>query len=157
MSVFVVDASVAAKWFTEEELAEEALSILDERHHLHAPDFFFLEMDNVIRKWISRGVISDSEGGGARKALRRIPIHVHSFLNFQDSAYQIAVQTHQSVYDCLYVALAVFVGGRMVTADLRLFKGFASGPLAKHIVWIMDVEKTENKWPRTKKELKTQD
>lgn len=141
MSVFVVDASVAAKWFTEEDLAEEALSILDERHQLHAPDFFLLEMDNVICKWIRHGIINDSEGDDTRKAIRRVPIHVHSYLNFQDSAYHIAVQTHQSVYDCLYVALAVFVGGQMVTVDRRLFKGFASGPLGKHLAWIEDVGK----------------
>ena len=30
MSVFVVDASVAAKWFFKEENGEEALSVLDE-------------------------------------------------------------------------------------------------------------------------------
>lgn len=141
MSVFVVDASVAAKWFTEEELAEEALSILDERHHLHVPDFFFLEMDNVVRRWVRHGVISDSEGNDTRKAIRRIPMRVHSFLNFQDSAYHIAVQTRQSVYDCLYVALAVFIGGQMVTADRSLFKGFASGPMGMHLAWIKDFEK----------------
>ena len=139
MSVFVVDASVAAKWFTEEDLAEEALSILDGSHRLHAPDFFFLEIDSIICKWIRRGIISDSEGDAARKAIRRVPIQTHSFLNLQDSAYHIAVQTRRSVYDCLYVALAVLVGGRMVTADRRLYKVLAKGPFEDYVAWVEDV------------------
>ncbi|MEW5947056.1 MAG: type II toxin-antitoxin system VapC family toxin [bacterium] len=145
MSTLVVDASVAAKWFTGEELAEEALRVLDERYSLHAPDFFLLEMDSLICKWIRLGVINDSEGGDTRKAVRRVPIRLHSYFSFQDSAYHIAVQTHQSIYDCLYVALAVFIGGRMVTADRRLFKGFAAGPLEKYLLWIEDAGKPENK------------
>lgn len=141
MSELVVDASVAAKWFTEEALGEEALSVLDERHRLHAPDFFFLEMDNIICKWIRRGIISSSEGGDTRKAIRRVPMHVHPHVNLQDSAYHVAVQTHRSVYDCLYVALAVLVDGRMVTADRRLFESFSAGPLGKYVSWIEEAGK----------------
>ena len=139
MSALVVDASIAAKWFTEEPHTKEALSILDERYQLHAPDFLFLEMDSVIGKWIRRGVITHSEGEDIRKAIRRVPIHAHSFLTFQDSAYHIAVQTGQSVYDCLYVALAVFLNARMVTADRRLYEGLVNEPFGEHILWVEDI------------------
>jgi len=139
MSTLVVDASVAAKLFVEEDLSEAALSVLDARNHLHAPDFLFLEMDNVICKWVRRGIITESEGSDTRTAIRRIPIKGHSFVSLQDSAYYIANQTKRSVYDCLYVALAVFIGGQMVTADRRLYEGLVNGPFGEHVMWVEDI------------------
>jgi len=143
MSTLVVDASVAAKLFVEEDLSEAALSVLDVSNQLHAPDFLFLEMDNVICKWVRRGVITESEGGDIRAAFRRIPIKVHPFVSLRDSAYYIANQTRRSVYDCLYVALAVFLNGWMVTADRRLYKGLVSGPFGEHVMWVEDIGESE--------------
>ena len=40
MSVLIVDASVGAKWFFEEEFSDFSIALLDSRHQLHAPDFF---------------------------------------------------------------------------------------------------------------------
>lgn len=139
MSVFIVDASVAAKWFIEEEYGEAALSVLDESNQLHAPDFLLLEMDSIICKWTRRGVVTTEEGSGLRDALRQYPIQHHSFVSFLDSAFAISNQTRQSVYDCLYVALAALLKGKMVTADRRLYKGLKNGQFKKHIVWIEDI------------------
>ncbi len=55
MSVLVVDASVAAKWFFEEQYADAAQEILDVNYQLHVPDFFRLEMDSIIAKRLRRG------------------------------------------------------------------------------------------------------
>ena len=136
MSVFIVDASVAAKWFIEEENSSAALSILDKNVQLHAPDFLLLEMDSVITKWIRRGAVSLHEGNDLRDSLRQYPIRHHSFPPFLDSAFVIASQTGQSIYDCLYVALAALLGGKMVTADRRLYDALKNSPFKKSIVWI---------------------
>jgi predicted nucleic acid-binding protein len=45
MSVYVVDASVAAKWFFEEAYSEDASRPLHAKYRLHAPDFLLLELD----------------------------------------------------------------------------------------------------------------
>lgn len=50
MSILVVDAGVAAKWFFDEPLSDEAARLLDPSYELHAPDFFLLEIDNVLCK-----------------------------------------------------------------------------------------------------------
>ena len=50
MSLYVVDASVAAKWFIEEVHAEAALALLRESNRLHAPDFLLVEMDGLLCK-----------------------------------------------------------------------------------------------------------
>lgn len=140
MSLFVVDASVAAKWFIEEEHGEAALSVLDKNNQLHAPDFLLMEMDSIICKWIRRGAVSPQEGIDVRDALRRYPIQRHSFMPFLDSAFAIANQTGKSIYDCLYIALAALLKGRMVTADRRLYDGLKSGPFKEHVVWVADIK-----------------
>ncbi len=137
--ILVVDASVAAKWFADEQLAGEALSILAPFNQLHAPDFLFLEIDSIISKWIRRGIITEAEGNDTRAAIRQVPIITYHFESYQDSAYYIAVKTHRSVYDCLYIALAAFLGGQMVTADRRLYNGLSGGPFGRNIVWLEDV------------------
>lgn len=139
MSVLIIDASVAAKWFVEEEHSGAALSALKEGNQLHAPDFLFLEMDSIIGKWIRRSVINHLEGIELRDALRLYPIQRHPFISFLDPAFTISSRTGQSVYDCLYVALAVLLKGKMLTADRKLYDGLRSGPFKKHLIWIEDI------------------
>ncbi len=139
MSSFVVDASVVAKWFVEEEHGNAALSVLKEMNSLHAPDFLLLEMDNIIWKWSRRGVVCDEEGSELRDAFRRYPIQYHPFVSFRDSAFAIANQVRQSVYDSLYVALAALLNARMVTADHKLYEGVRNSRYKKHILWIGDI------------------
>ena len=140
MSLFIVDASVAVKWFIEEEYSDSALSVLNESNQLHAPDFLLLEIDSVIMKWIRRNVISQMEGSGIREALRQYPIQIHPFISYLDSAFAITNRTGQSVYDCLYLALAVLLEGKMVTADRRLYENLSKGPFKKHLLWVEDVD-----------------
>ncbi len=48
--------------------------------------------------------------------------------------------TRCGVYDCLYVALAQALGGRMVTADRRFFDRISGTPYADLVLWVEDVE-----------------
>ena len=139
MSAYVVDASVAAKWFFREMHRDAALRLLDARAALHAPDFLLLELDHVLRKRIRRGLIGAVEGDRIRTVLRSYPIAYTPFRSLQDRAYSTASRTGCTVYDCLYVALAVGLGERLVTADRRLYDGLAPTPLADHVLWVEDV------------------
>lgn len=142
MSLFITDASIAAKWFVKEEYSDEALSVLQKDNQLHAPDFFFLEMDNIFWKWIQRGLITVADGNDLRSTLLQYPITIHPLIPLLDSAFIIATQTRQTMYDSLYVALAMLLKGQMVTADRRLFDGVANSPFGKHVTWIDEVEGT---------------
>ena len=68
MSIYVVDASVAAKWFFDEPLSDESARLLDPSHVLHVPDLFLIEIDSVLCKKIRRGEISE---GRRRKSVLR--------------------------------------------------------------------------------------
>ena len=140
MSLFITDASIAAKWFIEEEYSDAALSVLQKDNQLHAPDFFFLEMDNIFWQWIQRGLITVADGDDLRFTLSQSPITIHPLIPLLDSAFIIANQTRQTMYDSLYVALAILLKGQMITADHRLFDGVANSPFEKHVKWIGEIE-----------------
>ncbi len=135
----IVDASVAAKWFLEEEFADDARRIFSEDNRLYVPDFFLLEMDSVLCKWTRRGVITDSEGQEVRSDIGKLPIQIYPAGGLRDFAYDLANLTGCGFYDCLYLALAVLLDGRMATADRRFYNGLSDSALAEHILWVEDI------------------
>ena len=48
------------------------------------------------------------------------------------------MQTGRTVYDSLYVALAVQMDCRLVTADEKLYHALKGGPLHTSILWVED-------------------
>lgn len=139
MSVYVVDASVAAKWVFEETHTADALRLFDDGNRLHAPDFLLIELDSVVCKRIRQGQVSGDLGRQVRATLRQFPVQHHPFLPLLDPAFEIASRTPCSVYDCLYVALAAVLDGQMVTADGRLHDLLAEGPFARQVLWVGDL------------------
>jgi hypothetical protein len=61
VSLFVVDASVAIKWFLPEIHSDAALRLLAGEHTLHAPDLIFSEFGNVLWKRFRKREISRAE------------------------------------------------------------------------------------------------
>ncbi len=139
MTIHVIDASIAAKWFLDEVFCNESREVLHGRYSLHAPDFLLLEMDSVFLKRIRRGDITPQDANVARLMLRQIPIKCHAITAFLDRAYEIAALTGQSIYDSLYVTLALLLDSHMITADRKLYDGLRNGPFKKHLVWVEDV------------------
>ena len=137
MSVLVVDASVAAKWFAEEEHAEQARR-LGAGHELHAPDFLLIEMDNIFCTWVRNGSFLRADADEARAVLRRSSVQLHAFQPLLDGAYWIAGEWGLSIYDALYIALAVSLDAPLVTADRKFCRVLARGPLAKSVLWVED-------------------
>ena len=137
MSVYVVDASVAAKWFFNEVHSEDALRFLTPVNQLHAPDFALLELDNLVCKRIRRSEITESEGRDLRGAFRMLPIELYPFASLADGGFELAVQTSRSLYDCLYLALAIAIEATVVTADRRLFNALEGSALALYVTWVV--------------------
>jgi predicted nucleic acid-binding protein len=117
--IVVVDASVAAKWFIDEDNTDEALILLDRPFDLHAPDLLYLEFDNILCKLIRRGLLLEEEGFDMRDRIQAFPIQPYSSQSLREKAFQIAVENGRSIYDCIYLALAELLEGRMVTAKER--------------------------------------
>jgi predicted nucleic acid-binding protein len=133
MSLVVVDASVATKWFLPESgeaLAEQALAWLDKYDNKEVrfvvPDLFYVEIASAIWKAVRVGRISRAFGDEALALLIRREIATVASIDLLDSAYQIATTHQRTVYDSLYVALAVQTKTQLITADERLANALAA-------------------------------
>jgi predicted nucleic acid-binding protein len=142
VSAIVVDASVGVKWFVPEIHSAEARQWRNGPDELHAPAFFFdLEIANILWKKIRRAEISRADADLILGQLPMLPIARHSESPLLILAFDLADRTQRTVYDCVYLALAVKLGGRMLTADQRLFNSLTGTPWAGFICWVGDLPK----------------
>lgn len=137
--VLVVDASVAAKWYLAEDLVPHAFGVLESEADLAAPDLLLIEVGNILWKRVRTGDMALAEAATSVRALRRLAIELHSPQRLLVHALEIAVAHDRTVYDALYVALAVNLDTVLVTADQRLHNAIAAGPLADHTLLLTQV------------------
>jgi predicted nucleic acid-binding protein len=130
---FVLDASVAAKWMLPakaEMLRSEAYRLLDAYGagdvNLVVPDIFWAECGNIVWKAVRQQRFGRNEAEIAMLSMmsRRIP--TVSSATLLPKAVSIAFDYGRSVYDCLYVALAVKTKSQLITADERLANALAA-------------------------------
>ena len=128
MSVFVVDASVVVKWFVPEIHSDAARRLLTSPHEYFAPDLLFAEAANTIWKKIRRGELSIEDGPRLVADIGRVAVESVPCRALAEDAYALANASGQTVYDALYVALAVRLDTRLITADSRLAGTLSSVP-----------------------------
>jgi len=132
----VLDASTVAVAFFQEAHADRAVRLLAGGGVLHAPDLIYAELANVIWKRHGRGEIDADEAAQLLNDVRRLPLQITSCGDLVASVLTLALTTGRSVYDCLYLALAVQTASVLVTADKRLVNALIDTPLASHVAWI---------------------
>lgn len=138
--IAVVDTSVAAKWFFDEPNARHAQRLLDEDWDLHAPDFLDLELDHVVAKRCRRGELTRNESARVRAAFAGFPIHRHRSQPVRDAAFEIACRHRRGIYDSLFVAVALLLGTKLITADRRLHDALVDRPVVGGaLLWIEDL------------------
>jgi predicted nucleic acid-binding protein len=134
---FVVDASVALKWYLPEEHAECAARLCRRDAALEAPDLLFAEVGNALWKRVCRKELERHQAGEILYALGLAPIEIFPSRLLSPAALEIAWETGLTVYDSLYLATAALTGSPLATADRRLFECARSAPaLRERIVWI---------------------
>ena len=133
MIAFVLDASVAVKWSipsANETLTAESLQLLQRyvkgEINFIVPDVFWAEVGNVLwrgvrqRRWPQ--ILAET---AALEIKDRNFLSVSSLVLLPE-ALRIAFLHDRSVYDCLYVALAIQFKVEMITADERLANALAA-------------------------------
>lgn len=133
MTAYVLDASVAVKWFlppSGETLVAEALAILDGYTKgdlsLLVPDLFWPEVANVLCKAVRLGRMSQVLAEDAIKSLSELHVAMWPSRDFLAQAFSIASNFRCTVYDCTYVAMAAASNRLMITADERLSNALAA-------------------------------
>jgi predicted nucleic acid-binding protein len=120
VSLCVVDCSVALKWYVPEPHAKAASQLLDGSHDLHAPDLLLPEFGNCLWKKVRLGELTADESRLILRGLGNVPIEIHPSELLLEAALELALHSARTVYDSLYVALALLLDGPFVTADRRL-------------------------------------
>jgi predicted nucleic acid-binding protein len=137
VSVFVVDAGVVLKWFLPEIHSEAARRLLDGAHQYIAPDLLFPEVGNAVWKKVRRGEMTRQEGQRLISDLAAVAVETIATRGLIGDACAMAMASGQTVYDATYLALAVRLETRLITADQRLEKAVAANRvLADHICMI---------------------
>jgi predicted nucleic acid-binding protein len=133
VNAYVLDASVAAKWFlpaAHETLTEQALRLFEDyaanRIRLVVPDLFWPEIGNILWKASRVGRISAESATQAVGALMAGEIPTSPSLPLLPVAFTIASAFRRSVYDSIYVSLAIASNRMFVTADERLANAVAA-------------------------------
>jgi predicted nucleic acid-binding protein len=122
----VVDCSVAAKWILPESDCEPALDLLDSCLAgdilLIAPDLLLVEFASLIAKRKRRGEISAAQAKEAFGWIARSAPPLYETRPLVLPALELSLSYHMSLWDCVYVALALKHDCSLVTADARLFR-----------------------------------
>jgi predicted nucleic acid-binding protein len=139
MTPFVVDASVGLKWFVAEVYQADAQRLQNPVYQLHIPTLFDVEVGNILWKKIRRGELTRAEADAVLVQLPLLPLTRHAETPLLPPAFDLANQTQRTVYDCLYLALAIQLGGRMVTADQKLHNALATTTWSGHVCWVENV------------------
>jgi predicted nucleic acid-binding protein len=142
VSVFVIDASVVVKWFVPEIHSDAARRLLVLPHEYVAPDLLFAETANTIWKKIRREELTAEEGQQLVADIGQIAVETVSCRALAEDAHALASATGRTVYDSMYIALAVRLNTRAITADGRLESALKRLPaVAGHIQLVQTFER----------------
>ena len=119
MKLFVVDASVAVKWYVPEEHSDLARLLLDDNFSRIVPRLFFSEFGNILWKKFTRGEISREDVTDAAASLRFAGLKPMPDELLMEVAIRLACDFGHPLYDCLYLALADSLDTAVVTADQK--------------------------------------
>ena len=136
---YVLDASVALKWFLNEEHTLAAIRLKDLDSELHVPEFFILEFGHAVCKKYRRKEIGWDEGIQMIERIRQVPIQRHVDLGLFPKAFEIAYNRRCGLYDSLYLALAMNLGCELVTADQRFLRSIANSRYSNYALWVEDL------------------
>ncbi len=115
----VVDASVAVKWFVEEEDSNRAFLLANGAEEIHCPHLLASEVGSALWRKVLQGELELGDARTGMESLARLPINWHADEALGAACLRLAFAHDRTVYDSMYLALANRLNARIVTADLR--------------------------------------
>lgn len=123
MSEAVIDASVTTRWFIEDDPLHRACLAARETYDAVAPSRVLTETANALWRYVRVGRLSIAAACDAVGYVDDEVVTI-SDADLVRAAQRLSHDADHSVYDCLYVALAMRIGAPLVTADLRMARKF---------------------------------
>ena len=136
MRRLVIDASILVKLFFEEAHSDTSVQYVKNATELLAPDLVWVEAANVVWKRLRRGELSAADAGALVDEMLRVPLVTHGHVSLVGPALALAAETGRTVYDSLYVVLAIRENIPLLTGDERLANALAAGPYGKRVRFV---------------------
>ena len=121
MTALVIDACVAIKFVTREQGTDQANAILASDNALIAPDLVQIEIAHGLWKKVASREIDQSEAIGGLAALPELFERFVPASLLLRQAQTLSFTLAHSVYDCIYLALAIGEAVPLVTADKKFW------------------------------------
>lgn len=134
----VCDASVIVKWVIKEDYSDYARKIridhLNGRVTVVIPSIAIAEVTNALRKYYLRGLISADYLRKALNLLRDSLLSVYD-ITWESviNASELSIKYGISIYDAIYIDLAMRLNTVMYTADEALIKSLSDNKHIKHV------------------------
>ena len=120
----IVDASLAVKWFSEEEGTEKALLIrqkhIEGETILIAPDLIVYELSNALR--FKPGFDHDKVNRAVEDLLNMQVELIGPTRELINASSELAYHYGITIYDACYIALGQLLGIRIYTSDRQLYQ-----------------------------------
>jgi predicted nucleic acid-binding protein len=100
----------------------------DPRVSLHIPQLAYIEVLQVLRRYVASREITPADADAAIEDLQALDLEPHDHEPFLDRVWDL--RDNFSAYDAVYVALAQALGAVILTCDRKL----ASAPAARGFV-----------------------
>jgi predicted nucleic acid-binding protein len=137
MSLYVVDASIAVKLYVPEVHSDRAIRFFSDEHELIVPEFMLAECANIVwKKAALLGELTEAESKRIIGAVQELPLGYYFTSGLLVAALQIALTTKRTVYDSLYLALAVSEDCQLMTDDRKMYASLQSTSLAAFLTLI---------------------
>ena len=134
----VCDASVIVKWVIKEDYSDYARKIridhLNGRVTVIIPSIAIAEVANALRKYYLRGLISADYLRKALNLLRDSLLSVYD-ITWESviNASELSIKYGISIYDAIYIDLAMRLNTVMYTADEALIRLLSGNKHVKHV------------------------
>ena len=138
MATFVVDASVAVKWFVLETSSDRALALASSDSVLIAPDIARYEIAAALSRHAREGAISREQ---AERDILSISEYFGELMPSQwllAAAVERSLTLQHHLYDCIYLVAALARNARLITADKKFAAKIAETPDAQNVVLLAD-------------------
>ena len=135
LKVVVVDASVIAKWFVEEEYSAEALKVREDYINrlidIAVPELLPFEVLNALRfnPEFGENQLKESARALAKYGLWLFPVLGELAEKTVENAFKYGI----TIYDSSYLSLAMMEGKPFYTADENLIAKLKGNPYVHHI------------------------
>ena len=133
MTTLVIDACVAIKFVTQEQGTDQANAILASDNALIAPDLMQIEIAHGLWKKVASQELDQSEAIAGLAALPELFERFVPASALLRQAQTLSFTINHSIYDCIYLALALSEAAPLVTADKKFWNAAKRAGFAEHL------------------------